>query len=67
MPDGRPADNTRTTLKMAFFYGAVFALIGLHLPFWPVWLAAKGLEATEIGALVAAGIYLLNRRGRGGG
>ena len=55
MPEGRPSDNTRTTVKMALFYGAVFALIGIHAPFWPVWLQAKGLEPSEIGAIVAAG------------
>jgi|TARA_Y100000294_G_scaffold101451_2_gene94202 hypothetical protein len=31
-------------VRLAFFYGAVFALIGIYLPFWPVWLAAKGME-----------------------
>ena len=56
MPDGRSTDNTRTTVKMAFFYGAVFALIGVHVPFWPVWLQAKGLGPSEIGAIVAAGV-----------
>ncbi len=44
------------SVRLAFFYGAVFALIGILLPFWPVWLAAKGMGATEIGALVAAGV-----------
>ncbi len=41
---------------MAFFYAAVFFMIGIHVPFWPVWLAAKGLGATEIGAIIAASL-----------
>jgi len=58
MPDGPTADNTRTTVKMAIFYGAVFTLIGIHMPFWPLWLKAKGLGATEIGIIIAASVGL---------
>ncbi len=54
MPDRTAPDNTRTTIRLAFFYAAVFAMIGIHLPFWPVWLAAKGLGPTEIGFIIAA-------------
>jgi len=43
-------------MRMAFFYAAFFAMIGIHLPFWPVWLAAKGLTPTEIGAIIAASV-----------
>lgn len=56
MPNKTPPDNTRTAIRMAFFYGAVFALIGIHAPFWPVWLAAKGLGPTEIGAILAVSL-----------
>ena len=41
---------------MAFFYAAIFAMIGIHLPFWPVWLVAKGLSPTEIGGVFAASV-----------
>ena len=33
MPDPIPPDNTRTALRLAFFYGAIFAMIGIHVPF----------------------------------
>ena len=56
MPEPAPPDKTRTAMRMAFFYAAVFAMIGIHLPFWPVWLAAKGLSPTEIGAVIAASL-----------
>lgn len=39
--------------RLAAFYGAVFGLIGTHLPFFPVWLAAIGLEPGWIGVIVA--------------
>ena len=56
MPEQTPPDKTRTTLRMAFFYAGIFAMIGIHLPFWPVWLAAKGLTPTDIGAIIAASL-----------
>jgi MFS transporter, PPP family, 3-phenylpropionic acid transporter len=40
---------------LAFFYAAIFLLIGVQLPFWPVWLAARGLSAIEIGIVMALG------------
>jgi|ABEF01.1.fsa_nt_gi PPP family 3-phenylpropionic acid transporter len=56
MPDRTAPDNTRTAIRLAFFYAAVFAMIGVHVPFWPVWLAAKGLGATDIGVIIAASL-----------
>jgi MFS transporter, PPP family, 3-phenylpropionic acid transporter len=44
-------------LRLALFYGASFAAIGISLPFWPVWLAAQGLTPSEIGLLLAAGYW----------
>ena len=41
---------------MAFFYAAIFTMIGIHLPFWPVWLEAQGLSTTEIGAIFASSV-----------
>jgi PPP family 3-phenylpropionic acid transporter len=56
MPDRTAPDNTRTAIRLAFFYAAVFAMIGIHIPFWPVWLAAKGLGPAEIGVIIAASL-----------
>ncbi len=56
MPDRTAPDNTRTAIRLAFFYAAVFAMIGVHIPFWPVWLAAKGLEPTDIGVIISASV-----------
>jgi len=52
MADQQP----RTMLRLSLYYGAAFALIGVHLPFWPVWLAAHGLGPTEIGIVLAVGV-----------
>jgi PPP family 3-phenylpropionic acid transporter len=41
--------------RLAFFYASYFAVIGIHLPFWPVWLEeARGLDPASIGLLLAA-------------
>ena len=41
------------SVRYACFYGAVFLALGVYLPFWPVWLAERGLEASDIGLLLA--------------
>jgi PPP family 3-phenylpropionic acid transporter len=43
--------------RLALFYGAFFAGVGIYLPFWPVWLEARGLSATEIGYVLAAAFW----------
>ncbi|HUB97096.1 MAG TPA: MFS transporter [Stellaceae bacterium] len=40
-------------LRISVFYAAFFLTTGIQLPFWPVWLAGRGLGAGEIGALLA--------------
>ncbi len=44
----------RFVLRLALFYGAFFVYLGLSMPFIPAWLAAKGLDAREIGIVLAA-------------
>jgi PPP family 3-phenylpropionic acid transporter len=39
--------------RLALFYAAFFIALGVQLPFLPVWLAAKGLDAGEIGMALA--------------
>ena len=43
----------RFAVKLALFYCAVFGLIGTHLPFFPIWLKAIGVDATWIGIITA--------------
>jgi PPP family 3-phenylpropionic acid transporter len=47
----------RPALRLAAFYGAVFAVVGIFLPYWPVWLEARGLTATEIGLVLGASFW----------
>ncbi|MGB0497745.1 MAG: MFS transporter [Rubricella sp.] len=45
-------------LKTGGLYALIFAALGAHLPFWPLWLAEWGLTASEIGAYTAAGVVV---------
>jgi MFS transporter, PPP family, 3-phenylpropionic acid transporter len=47
---------TSTAARLSAFYAAFFTVIGTLQPFWPVWLAGKGLNATEIGLILAIGV-----------
>lgn len=44
--------------RLILFYAAIFSFIGVHLPFWPVWLKAQGLSAEELGLVIAAGTWV---------
>jgi MFS transporter, PPP family, 3-phenylpropionic acid transporter len=41
-------------VRLAAFYAAVFVVIGIQMPFFPVWLAAKGLTTRETALVLAA-------------
>src|SRR6267154_5034542 len=43
----------RFATRLALFYGTLFGLVGTHLPFFPVWLKAVGIEASWIGIITA--------------
>ncbi len=54
----RPNALSPAGLRTAAAYAAIFAALGVHLPFWPLWLAEWGLTAAEIGGFTAAGIVI---------
>jgi PPP family 3-phenylpropionic acid transporter len=39
-------------LRLAFAYVAVFFWMGAYLPYWPVWLAQRGMSPSEVGILL---------------
>jgi PPP family 3-phenylpropionic acid transporter len=43
----------RFALKLGLFYAAYFLFGGIQLPFFPLWLEAKGLDASAIGLVIA--------------
>ena len=41
------------SVRVSFFYVAFFLLFGVQLPFFPVWLQSRGLDAGQIGLVSA--------------
>jgi PPP family 3-phenylpropionic acid transporter len=39
--------------RMALFYAGFFLAVGMQMPLFPAWLAAKGLDAAAIGVVLA--------------
>jgi PPP family 3-phenylpropionic acid transporter len=53
IPIASQAASRRFATRLALFYGALFGLVGTHLPFFPVWLKAVGIDASWIGIITA--------------
>ena len=49
-----PAQGLSFAPRLAALYIALFIFSGVQLPFFPVWLKAKGLDPSLIGLVVAA-------------
>lgn len=45
-------------LRLALFYAALSSAFGVIVPFWPTWLAARGLDAAQIGLLLSLGYWI---------
>ena len=53
IPTAAHADSRRFAVGLAAFYASLFGLVGTHLPFFPVWLNAVGIEAAWIGIITS--------------
>jgi MFS transporter, PPP family, 3-phenylpropionic acid transporter len=53
IPIASQVTSKRFAARLALFYGTVFGLIGTHLPFFPVWLKAVGIDSSWIGIITA--------------
>lgn len=47
--------NQSIANRVGLYFFAVFLTVGLYQPFWPVWLASRGLGPVEIGFLIGIG------------
>jgi len=54
MPD-HPQTNAAAVFarRIAAFYAALFVVLGVQVPFLPIWLAARGLDTGTIGTVLA--------------
>src|SRR6195952_2603374 len=53
IPIDARAVSKRFAVRLALFYGTLFGLVGTHLPFFPMWLKAIGIDASWIGIITA--------------
>lgn len=44
--------HSHSALRFALVYMAVFLWMGTYLPYWPVWLADRGMSSQQIGLLL---------------
>lgn len=58
MPIRAQLSTSGFATRLAAYYAASFMLIGVQMPFFPVWLEAKGLDAAEIGLILAAPAFV---------
>jgi PPP family 3-phenylpropionic acid transporter len=50
--------NNFIKTRLSLIYFSMFAFIGIHMPFWPVWLKSKGISPSGIAALTALSFAL---------
>jgi PPP family 3-phenylpropionic acid transporter len=52
-PGGAQSSGRRFAVGVGLFYATTLGIIGVYLPFFPVWLKAVGVEASLIGIITA--------------
>lgn len=54
-----PSPRLALSFRLALFYAAIFLVVGVLMPFWPLWLKeTRGMSAEEIGLLLGAGLWM---------
>ncbi|MBR0826078.1 MFS transporter [Bradyrhizobium manausense] len=53
IPTASASQGRRFAIRLALFYSTSFGLLGTHLPFFPVWLKAVGIDPGWIGIICA--------------
>lgn len=50
--------SSRLAFRLAVFNVFVFSIAGVALPFWPVWLKSRGLDAGQVGLLLSLAYWI---------
>lgn len=61
LPPLSPEQRTkpaRFDLRMSVLFAALFLPLGVHLPYFPLWLEARGFGADQIAVILAAPMFL---------
>lgn len=56
--DSRAIATDPFARRMALFYSGYFLAVGIQMPLFPAWLAAKGLDAAAIGGVLAVPLLM---------
>ena len=48
----------RFAYRLSLNYAAIFASLGLYLPFMPIWLSYRGMDPVEIGIITSAPLFI---------
>ncbi|MGI9403078.1 MAG: MFS transporter [Hyphomicrobium sp.] len=54
----RAGDDPYLGVRVSLFFGALFFVYGMFVPYLPVWLDFSGLTATEISTVIAAPFFI---------
>ncbi|MFN4087759.1 MAG: MFS transporter [Alphaproteobacteria bacterium] len=49
-----PGGDRTVAVRISLYYAMLFGMVGIVQPYFPVWLQSRGLDATEIGLVMAA-------------
>jgi PPP family 3-phenylpropionic acid transporter len=44
--------------RLSFYFGALFAVVGVQMPYWPIFLQSKQLTAADIGLVLSAALWV---------
>ena len=55
---GQLVKPRRFEFRIALIFTAIFFPLGVHLPYFPLWLEAKGFDAAQIGIILSAPMFL---------
>jgi PPP family 3-phenylpropionic acid transporter len=50
--------NHIIAIRISMFYAAYFAMVGVALPFFPVWLSSSGLTPENIGVIIGCSTFV---------
>ncbi len=46
------------TIRFGGFYSVMFLIVGIQMPYWPLWLQDQGMNTSQIGILVATLLWV---------
>ncbi len=58
LTDEQRVKPDRFELRMSLIFGAIFLPLGVHLPYFPLWLQAQGLDAGQIGVILSLPMFV---------